>query len=120
MSINVYNITKETHSGEGNFLCCRGASVLGNPYTHIKDKKTKAMFIVNDRDTAIDMYSDYFDKMYGINIPFTTEIDKIYNLYKEGIDIWLGCYCAPQRCHCDIIKDKLQKRLLKEKIKKLI
>ena len=119
MGIIVYNITKETHEGNNCFKCFRGASVLGNPYTHIKDRKTLAMFVVKDREEAIAKYSDYFDQMYGKNRAFTGEIDKIYEKYKNGEDVYLGCYCHPLSCHCDIIKDKLQRRLIKEKIKNL-
>lgn len=116
MAIHVYNITKENHEGPNNFMCFRGVSVLSNPYTHIKDKKTKALFVVSDREEAIRKYSDYFDKMYGSNISFTNEVDQIYEKYKNGEEVYLGCYCAPLHCHCDIIKEKLQKRLIKEKI----
>lgn len=116
--IHVYNRTKETHDGKNNFRIFR-PSVLGNPYTHIKDKDTLAIYIVKDRDEAIDMYSHYFDIMYGSNIEFTNEIDKIYEIYKTGEDVYLECYCTPLRCHGDIIKEKLEKRLLKEKISKI-
>lgn len=119
MGIYVYNITKENHDGPNNFMCFRGVSVLSNPYTDIKDKKTKALFVVKDREEAIKMYSYYFDKMYGSNVPFTQEVDRIYEKYKNGEEVYLGCYCAPKHCHCDVIKEKLQKRLIKEKIKKL-
>ena len=119
MGIYVYNITKECHEGSNNFMCFRGVSILSNPYTHIKNKKTKAAFVVSSREEAIKMYEDYFDKMYGSNIAFTEEVDKIYEKYKNGEDVYLGCYCAPEHCHCDIIKEKLQKRLIKEKIKNL-
>jgi hypothetical protein len=112
---HVYNITKEEHFGENSFYCGRG-SVLGNPYTHIKDKETKARYVVKDRDEAIDRYSGYFDVMYGGNKEFTKAVDEIYSLYKAGKDVYLGCYCKPQRCHCDVIVDKLRKRLVKEKI----
>ena len=40
-----------------------------------------------------------------------------YEKYKNGIDVYLECYCAPLRCHGDIIKEKLQKRLIKERLK---
>lgn len=113
--IKVFNITKEEHLGDNAFYCGRG-SILGNPYTHIKDKETKAKYIVKDRDEAIDRYADYFDVMYGGHREFTKAIDEIYEKYKNGEDVWLGCYCAPQRCHCEVIVDKLRKRLLKEKV----
>ena len=88
MAIIVYNRTKEDHSQEpGNYPCYRtkNGNILGNPYTHIKDKKTL--------------------------------IDEMYEKYKSGEDVYLECYCKPERCHCDIIKEKLEKRLLKERIK---
>lgn len=113
--IKVFNITKEEHFGDNAFYCGRG-SVLGNPYTHIKDKETKARYIVKNRDEAIDRYSEYFDVMYGSHREFTKAVDEIYDLYKTGKDVYLGCYCKPQRCHCDVIVDKLRKRLVKEKL----
>ena len=124
--IYVYNLRVETHNGPNSFYIGRG-SVLGNPYTHIKDRKTKAIYEVKDRDEAIDRYSDYFDLMYGSNIAYTKAIDEIYDLYKKGEDVYLGCFCKKYqsneyhndeiRCHGDIIKRKLEQRLIKEKIK---
>lgn len=114
--IYVYNLRVETHNGPNSFYIGRG-SVLGNPYTHIKDRKTKAIYEVKDRDEAIDRYSDYFDLMYGSNIAYTKAIDEIYDIYKSGEDVYLACFCKPLRCHGDIIKEKLEKRLIREKIK---
>lgn len=116
--IYVYNLRVETHNGPNSFYVGRG-SVLGNPYTHIKDRKTKAIYVVKDRDEAIDRYSDYFDIMYGSNIAYTKAIDEIYEIYKSGEDVYLGCFCKPLSCHADIIKSKLEKRLIKEKIQKI-
>lgn len=117
--IHVYNRTKELHDGEDNFKIFRGASILGNPYTDIKDKETKAKFICNSRDEALEKYSHYFDVMYNGNIDFRATVDVIYEDYKQGKDIWLECYCHPKRCHGDIIAEKLQQRLIKEKIQNI-
>jgi hypothetical protein len=117
--IYVYNRKVETHNGPNNFYIGRG-SVLGNPYTHITDKKTKAIYKAIDRDDAIEKYSHYFDLMYGSNLAFTNMVDAIYEMYKSGMDVYLECYCAPLRCLGDIIKEKLEARLLKEKIKELM
>ena len=43
--------------------------------------------------------------------------DDIYEKYKRGEDVYLACYCKPEPCHGDIIVQKLQKRLLREKIR---
>ena len=115
--IYVYNRKVEDHSNERNNYACYRPSILSNPFTHIKDKKTLAMFVVRSRDEAIDRYSAYFDRMYSGNKPFRYIIDEIYEKYKNGEDIYLECYCKPERCHCDIIKEKLEKRLMKERIK---
>ena len=54
-------------------------------------------------------------KRYG----YTSDelFDEIYDKYKSGIDVYLECYCKPLRCHGDIIVEKLQRRLVKEKLK---
>ena len=120
MAIYVYNRKVEDHTDqENNYPCYRtkNGNILSNPYTHIKDKKTLAMFVVKTRDEAIDRYEGYFDRMYKGNAPFKYIIDEIYQKYKNGEDVYLECYCKPERCHCDIIKEKLEKRLLKERIK---
>jgi exoribonuclease II len=114
--IYVYNRTKETHEGPNNYYIGR-PSILGNPYSHIKGE-TLASFVVKTREEAIDQYNHYFDVMYNGNIQFKKLIDEIYEKYKNGIDVYLECYCTPLRCHGDIIKEKLQKRLIKEKIRR--
>lgn len=117
--IHVYNRLKECHEGENNFKIFRGVSVLGNPYTDIKDRETKAQFVCRDREEALEKYSHYFDVMYNGNIDFRAAIDIIYDEYKNGRDVWLECYCAPKKCHGDIIAEKLQQRLIREKIENI-
>jgi hypothetical protein len=114
--ITIYNVKNEEHTGPGVFYCGRG-SALGNPYTHIKDRETKAKYVVRSRDEAIDRYEQYFNVMYGHNRDFTEAFDRIYDYYASGRDVYLGCYCFPQRCHCDIIANNLRKTLIREKIK---
>lgn len=128
MAIIVYNRTKEDYSDRENNYPIYRPSILSNPYTHIKDKKTLASFVVKSRDEAIDRYDAYFDRMYKGNQPFKFIIDEIYEKYKRGEDIYLECYCKKYpsgqgethpdevRCHGDVIKEKLEKRLVKERI----
>ena len=114
MSIKVFNVKDEEYFGDNVYLIHR-PYILGNPYTHIRNKETKAMFIVPTREEAIKRYSHYFDVMYGRNIEFTRVIDEIYSKYRNGEEILLGCYCHPQLCHGEVIIKKLQSRVLKEK-----
>ena len=115
MPIIVYNRNNETHIGENNYPIYR-PNILSNPYTEIKDKQTKALYVVKNRDEAIQKYGDYFELKYGRDIQFTNIIDEIYEKYKNGETIYLECYCYPLPCHGDVIVKKLEKRLLKEKI----
>ena len=116
--IYVYDRNAEDFSAlENNYPIYRGVSILGNPYTHLPVKDTKAMFQCKTREEAIEKYSEYFDIMYGNNIEFTKIIDEMYEKYKNGEDLFLECYCKPQPCHGDIIAKKLQQRLIKEKYK---
>ena len=120
MAIIVYNRAKEDYSNHpNNYPIYRGGSVLGNPYTDKPLSGTMAVYRVKDRDEAIMRYSSYFDMQYGRNKEFTAVIDEIYEIYKSGQDVYLECYCAPLRCHGDIIVEKLQKRLLREKIREV-
>jgi hypothetical protein len=107
---------KEDHSSNPNNYPIFRPNILGNPFTHIKDRNTKASYVVSTRDEAVERYSRYFDAMYGSNIKFTLAVDEIYEKYKNGEDVYLECYCHPLKCHGDVIADKLRKRLIKEKL----
>lgn len=116
--IYVYDRNVEDFSAlENNYPIYRGVSILGNPYTHLPVKDTKAMFQCKTREEAIEKYDKYFDIMYGNNIEFTKIIDEMYEKYKNGEDIYLECNCEPQLCHGDIIAKKLQEMFIKEKYK---
>lgn len=111
-----YCVNKETHVGDNVFLVHR-PFIFSNPFTHIKNKKTKAKYVVASRDEAIDLYEDYFDEMLIYSKRFSEEWEKIYDAYKKYDEIYIGCYCSPsERCHGDIIAEKLKKRSIKEMI----
>ena len=119
MAIIVYNRKNEIHNNEPNNFRCYRPFVLGNPYSHLQTEKTKAIYKVSTREDAVKAYDHYFDIMYRSNLKFKKVVDLIYDKYKAGEDVYLECYCKPEACHCDIIKEKLEKRLLKEKIEEM-
>lgn len=117
MAIIVYNRKDEDYSSlPNNYPIYHGGSILGNPYTDKPLKGTLAIYQVRTRDEAIERYDSYFDMQYKVNPTFQSLIDEIYEKYKNGEDVYLECYCHPLRCHGDIIAEKLQKRLIKEKL----
>lgn len=120
MAIIVYNRAEEDHSQHpNNYPIFRGGSILGNPYTDKPLKKTMAIYHVRTREEAIARYSAYFDMKYNTDDDFRNIVDEIYEKYRNGEDIYLECYCKPLPCHGDIIAEKLQRRLLREKIREV-
>lgn len=109
-----YCKTQEQHYGDNVFDVSR-PNILGNPYTHIKDRETKALVKVKNRDEAIDLYGPYFDKMYETDTFFKDEVDRMYEAIKNNNTIYIGCYCkTEERCHSDVIIQKMNQRMMRE------
>lgn len=94
------NETKVVHCKKDNYDIYIGrGSIYGNPFTHIKNKKTKAEFIVSTRADAITAYKNWV----------LTQPQIINNLeFLRGKR--LGCFCAPKSCHGDILIELLNKK----------
>jgi len=83
--------------------CGRG-SALGNPYHMIGEVM---------RDKVCDDYEKWFavnliDKTHD---RFHQQLTEIITLAKQG-DVNLECYCAPKRCHCETIKNHVERNYL--------
>jgi len=101
MILNVKN--KRTHvaaPGVVDVYCGRG-SVLGNPFSH--KEGTKAKFVMESRDEAVEAYRGYFKEQMETNSAFLNEMRRIYRIARKQ-EVNLICYCAPLRCHCDVIR----------------
>ena len=108
----------EDHVGENVFDVSR-AGILGNPYTHIKDRSTKALVKVKTRDEAIELYKVYFKKMMESKDaeakPFQREFRKIVDAYKTYDTVYVGCYChLNESCHGDFIIEQVIKTAVRE------
>lgn len=106
--------------GENVFDVSR-CGILGNPYTHIKDKSTKAQIIVKSRDIAIELYKEYFNQMMHSTdkgaVPFQNAFKKIVNAYKKYPEVYIGCYCSlNESCHGDFIINEVRKAAVKESL----
>lgn len=77
-------------------------SIFGNPYTHLPLNKTKAQFQVESAEKAIEKYREYFYHLIETDPDFLDEVLRL----KDKI---LGCYCAPEPCHGEIIVEFLDK-----------
>jgi len=73
-------------------------SKWGNPFTHIAGKATKAKYIVDSREEAIEKYREWISAQ-------TNLLSSLHEL--EGKT--LGCWCAPNNCHGDILIELINK-----------
>lgn len=111
------NILNEDKSSEPHYYYIgksKDPNILSNPFTFNGKKPSLAKLSFSNRKEALAAYDKYFDAMYGHDRVFTEVIDKIYEAYKNGETVYLGCTCKPEPCHGDIIAEKLQKRLILE------
>lgn len=113
-------VLEEEHNGENVFLCHRPYA-FGNPFIVNKTSKFKGLIKVSSLEECLELYDKYFDKSIVENPDFKKEWEKLIEAYNKFEIVYLGCYCPlNKRCHTDIIKDKLERYILKEKVKKLI
>jgi hypothetical protein len=77
-------------------------SKWGNPFTHIKDKKTKAEYIVSSRGEAIEKYKQWITEGEGKYL-----LKDLHELQGKT----LGCWCKPKPCHGDILVELLKSKL---------
>ncbi len=89
---------------------------MGSYFTHLKEKGSYYDVItVDTREEAVRLYKEkQFPYEYENHKEFRDYIDKMYECYKNGEDVYLACFCKPLPCHGDVIKEYLEKRLIKE------
>ena len=123
--IIIYNSKTDDFTSQNNNFYCgrhrnkdtkRNDNPLGNPFTYNGVHTSIANLSFKTREEAIEAFGRYFDASYGVDEELTAAFDKIYEHYKNGEDIYLQCFCKPLPCHCDIIADRLQRKLIKEKL----
>lgn len=81
---------------------CAGwkGSVLGNPFHIGKD---------GSREEVIEKYRQWLRNQYRFGDAVAGELDKLAYLHVIGADLVLGCWCAPQACHAEFIKQAIEK-----------
>jgi len=75
-------------------------SKWGNPFTHIKDRTTKAEFIVEDREASIKAHKEWITNGDGKYL-----LKDIHELRGKV----LGCWCKPKSCHGDTLAELADK-----------
>ena len=118
--IKRYCVLNEEHSGENVFRVHRGY-MFGNPYTHIKNKQTKAMIVVKTREEAIERYKRYFENCLKQLPEFREEFERMVDICMKYDEVWVGCYCdLKEDCHADYIIQRLRQECTKRMIKNVL
>jgi hypothetical protein len=86
------------------FYCGR-PTPLGNPFP----KRNEC-----DRDRVCDKFAAHLEERlsHANNATHTEFMKLVEAASKESIE--LSCFCAPKRCHCDEIKNKIEDYLYGE------
>ena len=80
------------------------ATPLGNPFV-MKEEAS--------RDKVIEDYREYFrHQVEELKNPAMLEqLREIWKVAKRDGEVILGCWCAPKRCHGEVIKEFIEKHL---------
>ena len=99
-------VNKYKHTPTENDVYIGRGSVLGNPFTSIKDKTTKAEFI---SDNPIEDFQKYLEeKIAQKDKKICDELNRIYKMEEVN----LICFCKPKPCHGDVIKEIINSKKL--------
>lgn len=97
-------VNKYKHTPTENDIYIGRGSVLGNPFTSIQDKQTKAEFTCSSREESISSFESFLrEKIKNKDQKICNELNRIYTLSKTK-EVNLVCFCKPKSCHGYIIK----------------
>ena len=94
-------VNRKNFNGKGIYI--GRPSPLGNPFVIGRD---------GDREKVIEKYREYLKKAIKYNDRIKAEFEKIRELNKKG-DVILICWCAPQKCHGDVIREMIENNELR-------
>lgn len=108
--VNVVN--KYKHSPTPNDIYIGRGSALGNPFTSIQTKQTKAKFVCESREESVSSFKKYIErKVAEKDVEICKALNNIYYLAKHEKEVNLVCFCKPKACHGDIIKSLVESKL---------
>ena len=100
-------VNRSGYNGESYYV--GRPSPLGNPYTHVGSRH--AEYRVATRDEAVDKYESWLKEKLGSDNEISREFWSLVEFYKDFGRLVLSCWCAPKRCHADVIA-----RMIKEHV----
>lgn len=112
--ITVYNVKKGSpppgyilYIGRANKTHNFAASPLANPHNigtcrHCGEK--------HDRGSTLPLYREWLREQWaqGPANPARKELEWLISQVQAGKDVGLGCWCKPEPCHGDVIKEVIE------------
>jgi hypothetical protein len=75
---------------------------LGNPFRLIKEE---------DRERVVNQYATWLNEQLRQGNPEVTRaMEELYGVLKRKGELTLICFCAPKRCHGEVIAEHLKRR----------
>jgi hypothetical protein len=100
-------VNKYKHTPTENDVYIGRGSVLGNPFTSIKDRQTKAEFVCESREESIERFKEYLlEKVASKDKAVCDELNRLFKMDTVN----LVCFCKPKSCHGDEIKSLLESK----------
>lgn len=101
--IRIVNVKGMVPNRTGIHYCGRKSGgwrpgVLANPHVMVTE---------DDRQKVIDMFRVDLEKDIAEQGAMYKQLRQIQARVEEGYNVTLGCWCAPQACHCDVVKEKV-------------
>lgn len=87
-------VRNKRHGAKGEYV--GRPSPLGNPFPLEREA---------DRDTVIDKYEAWLrQRVTSGDKKVVDELRRLRRLAEEREELVLTCWCAPRRCHADVVK----------------
>jgi hypothetical protein len=104
-------VNKYKHTSDPNDEYIGRGSALGNPYTSIKDRTTKADFICESTEESISKFKVYLlEQIENDNPAICNALKRIFIKANKG-NVNLVCFCSPKPCHGNIIKEIIESHM---------
>jgi len=108
MQLHTITVVNKRVDSVGEYIG-RG-SPLGNPFTNIPTG-THAKYVVASREEAVNNYALWLQEQIHNQQPhILAELNRLADLAMTQ-PIKLVCFCAPKKCHGDVIKEVLEKAI---------
>ena len=92
-------VNKKYYNGTGGYYCGR-PSPFGNPFK---------IGVDGNRDEVIGKYREWLENALKNDVAVKKEFDALVQGYRDFGELILVCWCKPLGCHCDVIKEFIER-----------